>query len=74
MAKSTAEVNEAYHHLSRREIPFNHLVPFYQWLPRKYISWRIHWNAIWHHRLAIEIACQVAEAGDYHTYHTSLED
>ena len=74
MAKTTAQVNEAYHHLSRKEVPFHHLVPFYQWLPRKYINWRIHWNAIWHHRLAMEIACQVSEAGDYHTFQVGLED
>ena len=29
---------------------------------------RVHWNAIWHHRLAIEIACQFSENGDYGTY------
>jgi len=74
MAKTTVEVNETYHHLSRKETPIQHLVPFYQWLPRRYINWRIHWNAIWHHRLAMEIACQVSEVGDYHTFHTSLED
>ena len=74
MAKSTAEVGEAYHTLSKKRINVGKLSPFTQWLPRKYVFWRIHWNAIWHHRLAMEIACQVYEIGDYHTYWKNLDE
>ena len=74
MAKSTAEVGEAYHDLSKKRTNVGKLSPFTQWLPRKYIFWRIHWNAIWHHRLAMEISCQVYEMGDYHTFWKSIED
>ena len=71
MAKSTAEVANTYHKLSKKEISVGSLAPFEQWLPRKYGFWRIHWNAIWHHRLAMEIACQLS--GDYGTYLKELE-
>ena len=74
MSKTTAEVGEAYHNLSKKRINVGKLSPFTQWLPQKYGFWRIHWNAIWHHRLAMEIACQIDEIGDYHTYWKSLED
>ena len=75
MAKSTAEVGEAYHKFSKKEIRLGGLTPFVQWLPRKYCKlWRIHWNAIWSNRLAMEIACQIDEMGDYHTWYTSLEE
>ena len=65
---SVAEVANTYHSLARKDIKLRELMPFYKWLPTKILGVRIHWNAIWHHRLAIEIACQFNEEGDCGTY------
>ena len=63
---TVAEVAQTYHSLSRREITLPELFPLKKWLPTKYfLNFRFHWNAIWHHRLALEIACQIKE-GDSH--------
>ena len=55
---SVAEVANTYHSLVRKDIKLTALLPFEKWLPTKILGVRVHWNAIWHHRLAIEIACQ----------------
>ena len=69
---SVAEVANTYHSLARKDIKLKELMPFYKWLPTKILGVRIHWNAIWHHRLAIEIACQFNEEGDCGTYINEL--
>ena len=58
MAYSTADVASAYHQLAAKQIKLTNLMPFTDWLPRKIplLGMRVSWNAIWHHRLAIEIA------------------
>ena len=69
---STAEVAQSYHTLSRKEIAVPALFPLKKWLPTKYfLNFRFHWNAIWHHRLAMEIACQMKEGKDWYS-HQSL--
>ena len=73
MAKSTAEVGEAYHKLSKKEMYIGSLTPFEQWLPQKVLGIRIHWNAIWSHRIAMEISCQLFEQGDVGTYLKAME-
>ena len=71
---SSATVAKTYKSLVKKEIKLSSLSPFTQWLPRKLLPGiRFHWNAIWHHRLAMEIACQFSENGDYGTFLTSLE-
>jgi len=65
---STAKVANTYHSLARKDIKLKELLPFNKWLPTKILGVRAHWNAIWHHRLAIEIACQFRENGDCGTY------
>ena len=75
MAYSTADVASAYHQLAAKQIKLTNLMPFTDWLPRKIplLGMRVSWNAIWHHRLAIEIACQFSENGDYGTYIKELQ-
>ena len=71
---TTAKVSKTYKSLVKNEIKVNSLAPFTQWLPRKILPGiRFHWNAIWHHRLATEIACQFSEKGDYGTFLIGLE-
>ena len=69
---STAKVASTYHSLVKKDIKLNKLLPFEKWLPTKILGIRSHWNAIWHHRLAIEIACQFNEDGDCGTYINEL--
>ena len=69
---SVAEVANTYHSLARKDIKLTALLPFEKWLPTKILGVRVHWNAIWHHRLAIEIACQFKEDGDSGTYINEL--
>lgn len=72
---STAEVAQSYHALSRKEIALPALFPLKKWLPPKYFfNFRFHWNAIWHHRLAIEIACQMKEGKDWGSNLEQLEE
>ena len=71
---SAAEIANTYHDLARKKLRVGNLTPFKQWLPTKVLGRRVHWNAIWSHRLAMEIACQLSEAGDYGTYHKALEE
>ena len=69
---STAEIANTYHDLAKKKLYVGNLTPFEQWLPTKVLGIRVHWNAIWSHRLAMEIACQLSETGDYGTYLLSL--
>ena len=71
---STAEIANTYHKLASKKLRVGNLTPFEQWLPLKVLGMRIHWNAIWSHRLAMEIACQLSENGDYGTYFNALEE
>ena len=75
MAYSRADVAKAYHQLADKEIAVTNLMPFKDWLPRKkpLLGRRVSWNAIWAHRLAIEIACQFDELGDSGTYIKELQ-
>ena len=75
MAYSTADVAKAYHQLVNKQIAVTNLMPFKEWLPRKIplLGRRVSWNAIWAHRLAIEIACQFDELGDSGTYIKELQ-
>ena len=63
MAYRTSDVAAAYHKLAAKQIAVTNLMPFKDWLPRKIplFGMRVSWNAIWAHRLAIEIACQFDE-------------
>jgi hypothetical protein len=72
---STAVVANTYHQLAAKQIKLTNLMPFTDWLPRKIplLGMRVSWNAIWHHRLAIEICCQFSENGDYGTYIKELQ-
>ena len=64
---STAETAERYHSLANKRITPKCLFPLDQWVPRKIFSdFRFHWNAIWTHRLALEVACQMDELGNYY--------
>ena len=58
-------------HIEKKEIYVGNLTHFEKWLPRKVLGMSVHWNAIWSHRLAMEIACQLS--GDYGTYLNPLE-
>ena len=69
---SVSEVANTYNQLARKDIKLTELLPFKKWLPTKILGVRVHWNAIWHHRLAIEIACQFKENGDCGTYINEL--
>ena len=71
---SAAEIANTYHDLARKKLRVGNLTPFKQWLPTKVLGRRVHWNAIWSHRLAMEIACQLSETGDYGTYLGHLEE
>ena len=66
MAYRTSEVAAAYHQLAAKQIKLTSLMPFTDWLPRKIplLGMRVSWNAIWHHRLAIEICSQFSENGE----------
>ena len=74
MIKTTAQVGDTYHMLSHKDLYVGTLAPFDQWLPRKYLFFRFHWNAIWHHRLAMEIAAQVWEKNLIKHYVSELQD
>ena len=70
---STAKIAESYHQLAAKQSKLAAqltLVLQRHYLPRKIplIGWRFHWNAIWHHRLAIEIACQMKEGKNWASY------
>ena len=76
---STAKIAESYHQLAAKQSKLAAqltLVLQRHYLPRKIplIGWRFHWNAIWHHRLAIEIACQMKEGKDWASYLEQLEE
>tara|TARA_R110002110_G_scaffold140883_2_gene328455 strand:- start:1030 stop:2238 length:1209 start_codon:yes stop_codon:yes gene_type:complete len=71
---STAVIANTYHDLANKKIKTGTLTPFEQWLPTKVLGMRFHWNAIWSHRLAIEVSCQLVENGDYGTYINALEE
>ena len=76
---STAKIAESYHQLAAKQTKLAAqltLVLQRHYLPRKIplIGWRFHWNAIWHHRLAIEIACQMKEGKDWASYLEQLEE
>ena len=71
---STAEIANTYHDLAKKKLYVGNLIPFEQWLPKKVLGMRVHWNAIWSHRLAMEVACQLSENGDYGTYFKALEE
>jgi hypothetical protein len=76
---STAKIAEVYHQLAAKQTKLAAqltLVLQRHYLPRKIplIGWRFHWNAIWHHRLAIEIACQMKEGKDWAGYLEQLEE
>ena len=71
---TTAEVANKYHDLANKKIQVGTLAPFTQWLPKKVLGVRVHWNAIWHHRLAMEIACQISEGPGFHTFREPLTD
>ena len=71
---STAEIANTYHDLAKKKLYVGNLTPFEQWLPTKVLGIRVHWNAIWSHRLAMEVACQLSETGDYGTYLSPLEE
>ena len=70
---STAVIANTYHELAANKISVSSLSPFEQWLPRKVLGMRIHWNAIWSHRLAMEIACKLSDNGDVGTFLRSVE-
>ena len=70
---STAVIANTYHALEKKEIYVGNLTPFEQWLPRKVLGMRVHWNAIWSHRIAMEISCQLFEQGDVGTYLKAME-
>tara|TARA_Y100001972_G_scaffold122196_1_gene167370 strand:+ start:1184 stop:2377 length:1194 start_codon:yes stop_codon:yes gene_type:complete len=70
---STAETAERYHSLANKRITLKCLFPLEQWVPRKiFPNFRFHWNAIWTHRLALEVACQMKENGWYGNYLSEL--
>ncbi len=71
---STGEIANTYHDLAKKKLYVGNLTPFEQWLPTKVLGIRVHWNAIWSHRLAMEVACQLSENGDYGTYFNALEE
>ena len=76
---STAKIAEAYHQLAAKQTKLAAqltLVLQRNYLPRKipFIGWRFHWNAIWHHRLAMEIACQMKEGKNWASYLEQLEE
>jgi len=66
---STAKVAAVYHKLAAKQTKLAVVLVVGPRLPRKIplIGWRLHWNAIWHHRLAMEIACQMKEGKDQMT-------
>tara|TARA_R100000234_G_scaffold12449_1_gene6907 strand:- start:463 stop:1653 length:1191 start_codon:yes stop_codon:yes gene_type:complete len=70
---STAKTAERYHSLSNKRISLQCLFPLEQWVPRKiFPKFRFHWNAIWTHRLALEVACQMKESSEYGNYLSEL--
>ncbi len=76
---STAEVAAAYHQLAAKKTKLAAQLTLV--IQRNYLQWKIpligrrfHWNAIWHHRMAIEIACQMKEGKDWATYLDQLEE
>jgi len=70
---STAKTAERYHSLANKRITPKCLFPLDQWVPRKiFPDFRFHWNAIWTHRLALEVACQMDEEGNYGNYLNEL--
>ena len=71
---SATVIANTYHDLVNKKLRVGNLTPFEQWLPTKVLGMRVHWNAIWSHRLAMEIACQLSENGDYGTYFKALEE
>ena len=72
---STAKTAEQYHSLVKNRIAVHSLFPLKQWVPRKiFPKFRFHWNAIWTHRLALEVACQMKEAGGWATHLKELDD
>ena len=72
---STAQTAEQYHSLVKNRISVHSLFPLKQWVPRKiFPKFRFHWNAIWTHRLALEVACQMKETGGYANYLNELVD
>ena len=73
---STAKVAAVYHKLAAKQTKLAVVLVVGPRLPRKIplIGWRLHWNAIWHHRLAMEIACQMKEGKDWASYLNQLEE
>ena len=72
---STAKTAERYHSLVDKRISIQALFPLAQWVPRKiFPKFRFHWNAIWTHRLALEVACQMKEAGGWANHLNELVD
>ena len=73
---STAKVAAVYHQLAAKQTKLAVVLVVGSHLPRKIplIGWRLHWNAIWYHRLAMEIACQMKEGKDWGSYLDQLEE
>ena len=72
---STAQTADQYHSLVKKRISVHSLFPLKQWVPRKiFPKFRFHWNAIWTHRLALEVVCQMKEAGGWANHLNELVD
>ena len=64
-----SKISRVYKDLRDNKISVGSLTPFTQYLPPKvFPGFRVSWNPIWSHRLAIEIACKLTENGDYATF------